>query len=205
MQEKFRSTAAMRAALVFKKIINDDIKKAELNNSNKALIMLTTIAYFGECSATKLKRALPVQLTPTIDELVNLGYVTKRREGKEVTYKYKDKLTLNYNSKEFNESTLYLFANALMNISTYFSKFDVRSWNVLALMLETALKEKFDNNPVDITEGTIKSVIGNTANKLLARKTLENLGVIRSTEYRGGRAFGGQYKLNKEAYIIEVK
>lgn len=205
MQEKFGVMAASRAAAVFKKFLDNPEKKEEINSSNKTLIILTTLAYFGECSKTKMKRAIPVSsLDASLEELVKLGYITRHKDGKEVYYKYIVPYGFNPNKQQFNDNTLYLFANALMNMSTYIKQYNITAWNILALMLEAALKCTFEGKSVNLTESNIKSIAGAANNKLLVRKNLERMGVIKAANMKE-RAYGGDYLLNKKAYIIEIK
>lgn len=205
MQEKFIKSCAATAANIFNSFITNSELKSTINNSNKTLIVLTMMAYLGECSKTKLKKAIPVlNLDTCIDELVALNLISKTREGKEVFLKYKGGSD---STKPYSEDTLYLFANTLLNISLYIKKYDISSWNLLAFMLEMALNATYvkQRSLIHLDEETILSVSGSSSNKLMARKKLENMGVIKPADFTKKRSYGGDFVLNRRAFIIEVK
>ena len=202
MQESFNKMSALRAAQTFKRVIA--YPKKETFKSNKTVVLYTMISYFGECSNTKLKKVLPSATWGTsLEILLNKGYVTKRRDGREVYYKYSSSFGMKADgTSQFDENVLYLFANCLMNMDIYIKKYNINSWNMLAFMLEVALNQNFTTGIVKVTDKNMCAITGKTNNKLNARKLLEKAGVISPVTVQGGRSINGEFVLNKNAYIM---
>lgn len=206
MQDRYNETRAIKAIKVFKTAIASDNIKRKLGNSNKNLVTLALLAYFGKCSNVKLSKALPSTNTATaIKELEAAGYLTKGREGRDVYYNFVDHSDFNNTTFKYNKYSPYLFANALLNVSTYIKEYNIRSWNVLALMLEIALKCDFEKDAtVNLSDTSIQTIAGGFSNRMNLRKTFEKMGVIKNVRYgRGNHAIGSDFKVNKAAYIFQ--
>ena len=209
MQERFNATEAKIAANVFKYFLeHQEEKENKLNGSNKNLVVLTALAYFKECSNTKLKKLLPgVQTQPVLDLLQEIGYV-KVRAGETARMKFYEvtgdlhRLSANEN---FSNDTLYVFANCLMNLDIYIDKCDIKSWNLIALMIESSLKVIYASQYIDLNRNQILSIPGNPSNRMVCRKTLEVMGVIKPKVPGGRKTNGGLFTLNKHAFVIERK
>lgn len=212
MQERFNLEQAVVAARFFDHMIsNKDSKELYLNNSNKCLLFATAIAYYGECSSTKLKRTFPViNIKDATKILVDNNIITETPTGKygEYMYKYVGDEVVDYkNPDSYNKTMtnmLYLFANCLLNMDVYIKTYKMGSWNVLALMLETTLKVSYTTEFITLGKNDIMSVTGNTSNKLSTRKLLHEYGVLRPNfSDDGERVADGKYMLNRRAYVIE--
>lgn len=209
MQERFNATEAKVAANVFKYFLeHPEEKESKLNGSNKNLVILTALAYFKECSNTKLKKLLPgIQTQPVLDLLQEIGYV-KVRAGETARMKFYEvtgdlhRLSANEN---FSNDTLYVFANCLMNLDIYIDKCDIKSWNLIALMIESSLKVIYASQYIDLNRNQILSIPGNPSNRMVCRKTLEVMGVIKPKVPGGRKTNGGLFTLNKHAFVIERK
>ena len=204
-QERFEKTSAKRALDLYRSFILNESLKDKIANSNRTLVILTIISYFGDCTKTKLKKAIPVaSFDATIDELISLGYITKRREGMEVHYSIGHSDDFSRETSEVSDETCFLFANTLMNISTYIKTYKITSWNIFSFMLEIAWK--MEGSSVHLDEKSIESIKGLYANKMSTRKQLERMGIIKNIHPdSSGRSSGSDFRVNKEAYIIEVK
>lgn len=206
MQERFEKQAAIRAMRLFKSFIRHSDLKEKINGSNRTLVILAVLAYFGDCSKTKLYKAIPVSsMDAAIEELISLGYINKKKDGKEVRYMIAEHPDFVAENIEYSYESAFLFANALMNINLWFKNYRITSWNTITLMLEVALKYEFTKGTVELTDKTIDSIVGNLANVLSTRKAIERMGVIKCTHVRSGRSVGSEFKVNRRAYIIEAK
>lgn len=204
-QERFEKASAKRAFDLYRSFIMHEDLKNKIANSNRTLVILAIIAYFGSCTKTKLKKAIPVaSFDATIDELIGLGYITKKREGIEVRYYIGHSSDFSREVSEVSDETYFLFANTLMNISTYIKTYKITSWNIFSFMLEIAWK--MEGNKVRLDEKSIESVQGLYAHKMNTRKQLERMGIIKNIHLDvPGRSACSDFRVNKEAYIIEVK
>ena len=54
-QERFEKTSAKRALDLYRSFILNESLKDKIANSNRTLVILTIISYFGDCTKTKLK------------------------------------------------------------------------------------------------------------------------------------------------------
>lgn len=207
MQERFDKQNSIRAIRLFKSFLENLDLKEKISNSNKNLVLLTVIAYFKECTKTKLKRIIPItSLDISLDELIKAGYIKKTRDGREVTFTLVD--SEDFTKAEFNYdfNVAYLFANTIMNIFLYIKKYEISSWNTIAFMLEIAMKSNFNKGGlVHLAEENIQSILGCSSNKTNLRKTLEKMGIIKGALIKKGRSYGGDFKVNKNAFIFTCK
>lgn len=206
MQERFDKASAIKAIVLFKSFIENSDLKEKINNSNRELIALTTVAYLGSCYKARIERAIPVMgINLALEDLISKGYVTKTREGREVRYTIADHEDFKRATFKYDQNTAYLFANVLMNVTTYIKKYDIKSWNILAMMLEIALKHDFETSTVKLDENDITSITGCSSNKMNTRANMERMGIIMGTEKKGGRTYGGTFKVNQKAFIFQVR
>lgn len=209
MQERFNVTGAIKAANVFTYFLdNKEDREKILAKSNKNLIILTALVYFKECSNVKLKKLFPIQnVSDTMQVLENAGLISTRVEGARAkVYTVTEEVSKYSASIENHDRTLmYVFANCLMNMDTYIKQYGIKSWNLLALMLEASLKAVYNDQYIHLGRNTILSVQGNDSNRMVCRKTLETMGIIRPKVAGGKKSNGSLFTLNKKAFIIERK
>ena len=204
-QERFEIAAAERAVNLYKSFLTHPELKKKIGNSNRTLVVLSIISYFGTCYKAKLQKAVPVAgLDILLNELLTLGYIKKKKDGKSVMYLIEHHPDFTRANVTLTREQYFLFANVLMNVSTYIRAYKMTSWNVFSFMLEIATK--FDGEKVNLSEKSIESIHGFYANKINTRKQLETMGIIKSlSTKRTGPHFTGNYSVNKEAFIIGIK
>lgn len=208
MQERFNETEAKLTANVFSYFLQNVNKKKELLlGSNKHLVMLTALAYFKECSNTKLKKLFPIlNVQDTLGLLVEKDLI-KVEQGENARVRYYKCTDNTYKlsaNETYTKNALYVFANCLMNMDIYIKQNNIKSWNLLALMLEASLKVAYTTPYVDLGRDAILSIPGAQANRLGCRKNLAEMGVIKPRIAKSS-ANAGQFLLNKNAFIIERK
>ena len=80
-QERFEKTSAKRALDLYRSFILDESLKDKIANSNRTLVILTIISYFGDCTKTKLKKAIPVASFDTeLDVIADTVAMSKPHE-----------------------------------------------------------------------------------------------------------------------------
>ena len=67
-QERYEKTSAKRALDLYRSFVLHEDLKGKIGNNNRTLIVLSIIAYFGDCTKTRLKKAIPV---PSFDLVIN--------------------------------------------------------------------------------------------------------------------------------------
>lgn len=206
MQERFEKGSAIRAIRLYKSFIENPDLKAEIKNSNKTLVILSVISYLNGAYLTKLKKIIPVAgIDLTLREYERKGLLVRHKQGRDVRYEIADNEMFVASDYEYKHEQAFVFVNTLMNIDTYIRQFKIASWNTLALMLEAALNYDVEKETTRLDEKSIKSILGCPQNKMNARALIEQMGVIRSTNKKNGRSYGGEFKLNQRAFIFSAK
>lgn len=192
MIEFYNSDSATRAANMFL----DLTKNSDLNN--KAVLVMTLIAYKGESSGTFLRKVFDVNLDLTLIELTKQNYIKIiRTEGRTKVYECV------YSPKEvnvFSEDIMYVFSNALFNIGKYIRNYKISSWNILASIVELPLRIS-KNGAVPYEYDMLSCIGGDRPNKLTNRNRLVKIGVIKPI----GSSQASNYRLNQHAYLLGAK
>lgn len=198
MKEVYSERGAIRALKFFQDTLE---KRFATDNTylpnNRALVFGCVIAYKGECSFNYLKRTFPVAkltLENTLDMLIKEGLVQEVKEDKYYRWNGPEGVKSEIN---ITTDSLYLFANALMNVTDYVGTYKVASWNIITMIIETTLYTERSTPAIKYGSAEMRAVTN--PNRIAYRKQMENWGFIKPTGKRS------QYRLNKYAYLLGTK
>ena len=166
------------------------------------------IIEFSVANFLSFKDKVTFSMLANSSDGLNDNYIevnNRGERGKSYTISNKVLELANSVNETFSKDTLYVFANCLMNMDMYIGKYGIKSWNMLALMIEAALKSAHTTQYVDLSQNSILSIPGYPANKMSCRKSLEEIGVIKPRIAGGKSINGGMFTLNKHAYVMEKK
>lgn len=189
---------ATRAIRVFESLISEK-GQAILNGSNKLLILLTTMAYYGKFKTEQIVKELGTFDNYT-EDLLKLGILTVDKSSKPhiFTCHVEKIITDEYKNETVSDDIGYLFTSALFNIGAYIKEYGIKSWNVFGLVLEAALHMGYASDSINLPTDDIKSVSGQDFNKSSTRKKLVDLGFLKQ---QGSGRFTS-FMLNKRAYLL---
>lgn len=189
MTEFYDSNSATRA-------INTYLTYAK-QLGNKDLVILTLIAYKGETNAKFIEKVTGANPFLSLQHLEELELLNVNSSQRQYTYSLKNNVE---GSKVFPESVMYVFANALFNVGTYFKKYKITQWNNIAAIIEAPLLTNKQSR-VENFENEISCIGGNNYNKRCIKNTLVKIGVFK----RRGEFRSPYYTLNKHAYLLGAK
>lgn len=192
----YDNESASKAIKSFEALCRDNRKA--INGSGKALITATMMAYYGTFKTEQIKKHLG-NYSEVQALLIKNGILSVDKS----TYPYN--YVFNYTALGVDEKTkvsddiAFLFSNALFNMKEYITKYNIKSWNILALVLETTLKTGYSSPYISLRAEEINSVTGKDFNKRQTRKGLVELGFIQEKKSPKRTQC---YKLNRRAYLL---
>lgn len=179
-------------------------------DSMRDVLMVVMIMLRGEASRAFLKKMWigKTPLTQRLQGLINEGVIKQVNEkwSKDNAYYVDESLLENgLFNLTFPRENLYIFANAVMNLPKYLE--GIRSYNEIALILESALKVKRDTGLVTLNKETIQSfgcLKGGNLSALTIRNALVKKGILRCV-VKASQNRKPQFALNKKAYLLGAK